>query len=148
LDNISTVVSGGHFRLSDHLPWGINERSFNVLQSRLCHPDGAQCQRELLLAGDFEFVGGSPQSDRKDGDHRGPDQREKAVVAVNQTEAADELTGDDIGDDEAVLVGTFGGIAGGYMTYALLKLWTDRIFRKRKDREANQETNTKKKRVL
>jgi hypothetical protein len=60
-----------------------------------------------------ESFGGLPESERETGNSNRSEQREKAVVPVDESKRTDDLRMDQVSGDDAVLLGTFGGLLAG-----------------------------------
>jgi hypothetical protein len=100
---------------------------------------------KLTLGGSFtelpQPVSGLPKSESEAGNCYRSQQREKAVVPVYEPQRTDTLSLDEASDDEAVLIGTFGGLIGGYVAYALTKAACDRILRKIEENDCGADQN-------
>ena len=90
---------------------------------------------ELSLASIPKPFGYLPQGKGEYGNGNRPQERKKAVVNVDHVKAANGLHADEASDDEAVLVGTFGGLLAGWLGYTLSKRMGDKFFGRPKDNE-------------
>ena len=117
----------------------------NIVASFLVHcPElrGARCVDKSLFVSDQGFfrepylpLRCAGQNNCENSNYDSPKKGKKSVVLVNQTQRANALRPDEIKDDEAVLIGVFGGLVGAYLTYALMKAWGDRVFSRQKERQ-------------
>lgn len=66
----------------------------------------------------------------------GRDSSEESIMSVDKAQRTNRLSFDDDGDDIAVIIGTFGALFGGILTYAGLKRGCHMIFGPKKGNKA------------
>lgn len=111
----------------------LEDRPFEVYQSAFSNANRSRSQFSLL-ASDCD------QEDRERCDSQGRKSSEKPIVAVNEIKRTDRLRSDyptdaDESDAEAVLIGTFGGLFGAGVVYAVVKFLADAILGPHKKRK-------------